>query len=58
VYHFAHYAFVPTAFGTGNAAAAEKVKASPKVASIIATVAALPGVAAWEAGREARKEPF
>ena len=54
----AHYLWAPSLFGPGNPAASALVKASPKIAAIIANVAALPGVVAWEAGREARKEPF
>jgi glutathione S-transferase len=58
LYHLAHYLWAPSLFGPGNPAAAALVKASPKIAAIVANVAKLPGVAAWEAGREARKEPF
>lgn len=59
LYHFATHYFSPSAFNNGgNPAAAALVHASPKVASIIATVKALPGIASWEAGRAARAEPF
>ncbi len=58
LYHAAHYLWAANIWSPGNAAASALIKASPKIAAIIANVAALPGIAAWEAGREARKEPF
>jgi glutathione S-transferase len=58
LYHAAHYLFAPSLFGPGNPPAAALIKASPKIAAIVAGVAALPGVVAWEAGRAARDEPF
>ena len=59
LYNFATHYFSPSAFNNGgNPAAAALVSASPKVASIVATVKALPGIASWEAGRAARAEPF
>ena len=58
IYHLATWAFSPNLWGPGNVPASDLLKANGKVAKIVATVAALPGVAAWEAGRAARNEQF
>ena len=58
LYHLATHAFLPNMWSPGNAEAIAAIKASPKVGAIVAAVAAIPGVAAWEAGRAARGEVF
>ena len=59
LYHLATHTHQPNPFGNpGNPEALALIRASPKVAAIVANVAALPGVAAWEAGRAARGEIF
>ena len=57
LYHLATHALQSNMFGNpGNDAAIQAIKASPKVGAIVAHVASLPGVAAWEAGRVGRAE--
>jgi glutathione S-transferase len=58
LYHLATHTHLPTPWGAGDPATLAAIRASPKVAAIVANVAALPGVAAWEAGRPARGEVF
>ena len=59
LYYFATLGNAPNFFSpAGCPAATAAAKASPKVAKIVATVAANEHVAAWEAGREGRNERF
>ena len=58
LYHLATHTHLPSPWGAGDPATLAAIRASPKVAAIVANVAALPGVAAWEAGRAARGEVF
>ncbi len=58
LYHLAKWAFAPNAWGPGNAAACALIAASPKVAKIVAAVAAIPAIAAWEEARTSKGEAF
>ena len=58
LYHLVTHALAPSIWGPGAGDAVSAIKASPKAGAIIAAVAALPGIAAWEAARPARSEVF
>lgn len=58
LFYFAGTGNVPTLFGPGCADAIAACAAEPKIAAIVAKVAAIPAVAAWEEGRVARGEKF